>query len=282
MCTSAVAEMLVQKQRCYCQAMRFQLCSLCRASHATSCDAASYASLPCGLMQLWQAITSLPNLLHLTTRQLTAMGLHKQMRPVICKRAAGSKGRTLANAHAWTAVVHPRYTVCAGASSVQEDSIHWVVSLISPEASVNVPTSFAEVLTVHRLQLELCADLLARKPAAMQRLLCSLCRRDRRKLDIHETLHNVDKNVWHTESALSCADLLWWPHARLSTALQVADNYSSTLQQVALQYNEQHLGVFVDVQVGHHAVLAALLLDVAGNLLRPVWLGLPADAQGRR
>jgi hypothetical protein len=46
-----------------------------------------------------------------------------------------------------------------------------------------------------------------------------------------------------------------------------------------LQYKGQHLGVFVDVQVGYHAVLAALLLDVPGNLLWPVRLGLPVSCR---
>ena len=52
--------------------------------------------------QLWQAVASLTNLLHPTTCQLTAMGLLNTMRLVKCKCAAGSKGRTLASAHAWT------------------------------------------------------------------------------------------------------------------------------------------------------------------------------------
>ena len=65
----------------------------------------------------------------------------------------------------------------------------------STNASRQLPTSFAEVLAVHRLQLKLCTDLLAGKPPPVQRLLRRLCRRDRRELDVHEALREAHMQI---------------------------------------------------------------------------------------
>lgn len=54
-------------------------------------------------------------------------------------------------------------------------------------------SSLPKVLAVHGLQLELRADLLAREPPAVQRLLRRLCCCDRSELDVHKALRSSRK-----------------------------------------------------------------------------------------